>query len=464
MSTTEARVTNIPLLLPEPENGNLLSNRWIGGLMRSRWYPGIFQWPTLIVFAFIMLQLLLGPQAAHDNFGTALTWVLWWPLIPIMFLGLGRFWCTICPFGTVNDLVQKFAGNNQPVPKFLKKYGIWIIDALFILITWTDHAFGIVESPRGSGYLLLLLTTSVVFSGAFWQRRTFCRYVCFLGGLAGNYARTGMLALRGTPATCQTCTAAACYKGGPAAPGCPMFEFPKTMTSNASCNLCANCLKNCPNGSIQLTLRAPTKELWFIQKPKVEEAFLAAVIMGIVFVQNVTMLQVWQSALAWFETVTGIQNYLVTFSLTFVVAMAIPVGLVALAAWVTKKLNGASVAQNFARFGYALIALDVAAHMAHNLFHLLAEGKGVIFTAVALFGQQTHGASPALLGTGTIQALQFGLIGLGLAGSLYTAYRIARHAGGARQPRITFLPFAALMTLLAVVNIGLFMLPMAMRM
>jgi polyferredoxin len=148
MSTTEARVTNIPLLLPEPEQTNLLSNRWIGGLMRSRWYPGSLQWPTLIVFAFIMVQLLLGPAAAHDNFGTALTWVLWWPLIPIMFLGLGRFWCTVCPFGTVNDLVQKFVGNNRPVPKFLHNYRIWIIDDLFILITWTYHEFCIVESTR----------------------------------------------------------------------------------------------------------------------------------------------------------------------------------------------------------------------------------------------------------------------------------------------------------------------------
>jgi polyferredoxin len=441
-----------------------LSNKAISRFMRSRWYPGVFQWPTLIVFAVIMIQLLLGPFSAHDNFGTALTWVLWWPLIPIIFLGLGRFWCAICPFATVNDLVQKFVGNNRPVPRFLKKYGIWIIDALFILITWTDHAFGIVESPRGSGVLLLALTTGVVFSGAFWQRRTFCRYLCFLGGLAGNYARTGMLALRGTPAICKTCTIAACYKGGPAAPGCPMFEFPKTMTSNASCNLCANCLKNCPNDSIRLTLRPPTQELWFIQKPKLEEAFLAAVIMGIVFVQNVTMLQVWKDLLAWIEAATGIQNYLVIFTITFILAMAVPVGLVALAAWATKKLNGASMAQNFARFGYALIALDVAAHMAHNLFHLLAEGKGIVFTALALFGREVHGLSPALLDNNTIQLLQFGLIGLGLAGSLYTAYRIARHNEGTGKPLTAFVPFAVLITLLALVNVGLFMLPMAMRM
>ena len=94
--------------------GNLLNNRWINAFLRSRWYPGVIQWPTLFIFMLIMFELLLDPTAAHDNFGTAMTWVLWWPLIPIIFLFLGRFWCAICLFATVNDLVQKFVGNNRP--------------------------------------------------------------------------------------------------------------------------------------------------------------------------------------------------------------------------------------------------------------------------------------------------------------------------------------------------------------
>ena len=131
-----------PINTPNPSwlNGrHLLDNKLINNFLRSRWYPGIIQWPTLIIFMVIMFELILGPESAHDNFGTALTWVLWWPLIPIIFLFLGRFWCAICPFAKINDLVQNFVGNNRPVPKFLKKYGIWIIDALFIFITWSDH-------------------------------------------------------------------------------------------------------------------------------------------------------------------------------------------------------------------------------------------------------------------------------------------------------------------------------------
>lgn len=462
MSNIEIPVNEIALL--SPTDGNLLKNKWIGGFIRSRWFPGIFQWPTLIIFTVIVTQLLVGPVSAHDNFGIALTWVLWWPLIPIIFLAFGRFWCAICPFATVNDLVQKFVGNNRPVPKFLKKYGIWIIDAIFILITWSDHVFGIVESPRGSGTLLLLLTTGVVFSGAFWERRTWCRYVCFLGGLSGNYARTGVLALRGTPAICSKCTVAACYKGGSAAPGCPMFEFPKTMVANANCNVCGNCVKNCPNESLRLTVRPPTQELWFIRKPKLEEAFLAAVIMGIVFVQNVTMLEVWGSILNWLETVTGTQSYFVTFTITFIISMAIPVSLVALAAGWAGRINGDSLAQNFAKFGYALIALDIAGHIGHNLFHLLAEGKAVIFTGLALFGQEVHGLSPALLDTSVIQILQYVLVALGAVGSLYTAYRIAKHNYGEGKTLTAFAPYAVLIAVLTAMNVWLFVMPMAMRM
>jgi ferredoxin len=288
--------------------------------------------------------------------------------------------------------------------------------------------------------------------------------VCFLGGLSGNYARNGMLSLRGTPEICSTCTIAACYKGTDQSMHCPLFEFPKTMTSSANCVLCAECIKGCPNNSIQLTLRPPTRELWFIRKPKMEEAFLSAVIMGIVFVQNVTMLEVWDGMLKWLEQVTGTTNYAVTFSITFAISIIIPVLLLGLTSWIASKFNKSSLIENFTRFGYAIIALDMAGHIAHNLFHLLAEGKSILYTGMALFGMEIHGASPAILSMQEIQWLQFGLIALGFIGSLYTAYRISKSNHSGEKVWGTFTPFAVLMVVLTIMNVVLFTLPMAMRM
>ncbi|MFZ5625846.1 MAG: 4Fe-4S binding protein [Bacillota bacterium] len=432
-------------------------------ILRFAWFPGLLQWLVLGVFTVIVYQLIAGPGSAHDNFGTAMTWVLWWPLIPLIFVIFGRFWCAICPFATVSDLVQKVVGVKGKVPNFLKKYGIWLIDLFFILITWADHVWGIVESPRGSGILLLLITTGVIIAGSFWERRTWCRYLCFLGGLAGNYSRTGALQLRATPEICANCKTLACYKGGEKAPGCPLFEVPRTMETSATCNLCGNCIKNCPNDSLQLSWRIPTSELWFIRKPRLEESFLAVVIMGIVFVQNVTMLEIWQKWQKSLEHILGTTNYGVTFTVLFLIAMSLPVA----ATWLTGKLaglfNGESGWQNFARFGYALIPLDLAGHVAHNLFHILAEGKNIWYTFLALLGHETHGGSPALVGNDTIQILQFILIGLGAIGSLYTAWRIAR-TNYEQKALASWLPVSILIAILTAINIYLFILPMAMRM
>jgi hypothetical protein len=140
------------------------------------------------------------------------------------------------------------------------------------------------------------------------------------------------------------------------------------------------------------------------------------------------------------------------------------VALLGLTSWIASKFNKTSLVENFTRFGYAIIALDVAGHIAHNLFHLLAEGKSIFYTAVALFGQEVHGASPALVSMDTIQVLQFGLIGLGFIASLYTAYRIARTIHPKGNVLATFGPYAVLMVILTVMNVYLFVLPMAMRM
>jgi polyferredoxin len=444
---------------------NLLESRAVGTVLRSRWYPAVFQVPVAAVFGLVAYQLLTGPASAHDNAGTALMWVLWWPLVPMTFLLLGRFWCAVCPFATLSDLVQKLVGVQRQVPRFLKLYGIWLIDASFLAITWADHMWGIVGSPWGSGVLLLTLTTAVVVSGAFFQRRTFCRYLCFLGGLSGNYARAGMVQLRADPDICATCTSrAACYNGTDSTAACPLFSFPRTMDSMANCNLCANCIKSCPHDALQLTLRPPARELWLVGRARVEESFLAMAIMGIVLIQNLTMLDVWQDVLDWIAATTGVTSYPVIFTLAFAVAVTLPVLVLVLASRVAAPASGESVRQNFARFGYALIPLDVAAHVAHNLFHLLAEGKSVLFTLGGVFGSAPAQGSAAVVSTGTIQVLQYGLLGAGVALSVFTARRIAVNRHGTEGARRVQTPYVAMVLFFGLANVVLFAMPMAHRM
>ncbi len=232
------------------------------------------------------------------------------------------------------------------------------------------------------------------------------------------------------------------------------------MNTSAHCNLCAACIKTCPNGSPQLTVRIPTQELWFIRKPKIEEALLAVVLMGIILVQHISVLYIWQSILGELE---HLANKVVILTVTLAIAMLIPTLLLGLATLVAKTFNHASLLSNFARFGYAFIPLDLASHIAHNLLSLLAEGKAIVFTALPLFGQPIPESSTGLVSLAVIQVIQCDLVALGVIASLYTAYRIAHsNRSSLQNVWLSFAPYAVLMLMLGAINTFIFMLPVAM--
>jgi hypothetical protein len=441
---------------------NLLHLKIVNRVLRSRLYPGVLQLVGLLVFGFVMAVTLFGSTAVHDNAGSAIVWILWWPLLPLSYFVVARFWCTVCPFPVVGDFLQRFVGRGRPIPTFLRKYGIWIIDVWFIGITWADHVFGIVESPRGTGYLLLMILAGAVTMSVVFERRTFCRSACFLGGLSGNYSMASSLSLRANRVNCKSkCREMWCANGTERAAACPMFETPRTMDSNRECNLCANCIKSCPHGSISLELRKPTSEFWNIRSPRIEVSFLAIVLVGVVIVQNLTMLGVWERVLEFVARLTGSSYFPLNFSLIFIAAMGLPIAALMLASRLSRQGEETTL-QNFARYGYALIALDLAAHMGHNLFHLLGEGLAVPRTLASLFGVGWSRTSDAIFTTPTIEVLQYMMLGAGAVASVYVLYRIATRPGQ-RRPLRALWPHLLLLVLLIVINVYMFAQPMAHR-
>ena len=117
--------------------------------------------------------------------------------------------------------------------------------------------------------------------------------------------------------------------------------------------------------------------------------------------------------------------------------------------------------RDFTIFGYALIPLDLAAHMAHNLFHLLGEGLAVPRSVVLWLGG-TWSGSTALLDTATIEVLQYLVLGAGIFATVYAAYRIASRTHGRTGWR-ALIPRLVLIALLLAINIYMFSQPMAHR-
>ncbi len=462
---------------------NFLNYAPLKALLTSRWYPLIFVLPTMIIFGILITQLFLGSVETSGNFGSVMVWIFLWPLLPILFLVFGRFWCSVCPMSKVSDEVQKKIGMQRKVPKFLQKYGVWVIIIAFILITWLDTVFGLVESPVNTGYLLLFVFAGVVLMGAVFEKRAWCRYLCFLGGLSGNYSMSSALELRTDSETCKACKTPLCYKGTEKVAGCSMFEYPRTMDSNRFCNFCANCIKNCPHDAVRITPRTPTSELWFMKKPRIEDSFLATALIGIVVVQTVVMLEVWEPFMAWFESATGITDFTLAWTVIFAGAMLIPLVLMLVSSYIsgmltskigipgmlpdqTAEVNLASESQegsmmlsNFVRYGYSLIPLGLGIHLAHNAKHFLGEGLSVIYTTASLAGMHISGEL-SLLNMPTIQIIQYILTALGILGAAYTAHRISLNSPNSRS---SVMPYILLILMFGAVALWMYSVPMAAR-
>jgi len=442
---------------PDRRRGDLLRHRPVAAAARSRWYPGVLRAPVAAGFGLVAYELLRGPYRAGANAGSALMWLVWWPALPVMFLVAGRFWCAVCPFGTLSDLVHRAVGTEGGVPRCLRSYGVWLIDVEFLAITWADHVWGIVDSPWGSAVLLMILTTAVVAAGAFLPRRSFCRYLCFLGGLCSTYSRAGVVRLGADARVCATCTSrAACYHGTGTVPGCPLFSSPRTLDTAAHCTLCARCVRSCPHDAITVRVRAPLSELWSVRRPRLEEAVLAMAIMGVVLIQNIGDLPGWRPWLARAAIATGCP-VVVVFTVVFLATVCLPVGALAVASALAAR--GDRVRAVFTRFGYALIPLDVAAFVAHTQRDVLREGRRGYVTLARLAGADPASGPSMLAGPGTVRVVQWALVAAGTAGSVHVIRRlVARHRPVAHR-RAALASFGGLAVLLGALNAVLFAVP-----
>lgn len=452
---------------------DLLHMPLIGTFIRSRWYPGVFQYALLFLFALVLLWAFFGTVRASKNIATLVIWGLWWTLLPFAFLLFGRIWCGVCPLAKTGDLIQMcFKGHRRFPGAFLRRYGIWIMISLFVLLTWVDRISSFAGSPRATGILLLLLLAGAVIIMFFYKRRTWCRYLCPIGGLSGIYSMASFTELRSQSETCQNeCGEKACMASGDSAQSCPLFEHPPIIESNRNCNFCLNCLRSCQHNALSWRLRTPTKELSQLRQRIPAEAFLALIMVILVYFQTVSMSKLFPRYMKWVIEGSFIQNYHAAFTMTFAALLVVGFFFYGLASYVASLYSKEPLRQNFASFGYALIPLGLAGHLAHNMFHLIKEGKEAVQTILVESGiligivkasavprQEIPGQAPF------IQAVQMGIILVGILGSLVVLIRSNRVCGGNPHFRWSrILPHMIMVAIIGVVFLHLFLLPMNLR-
>jgi len=181
----------------------------------------------------------------------------------LLFLLLGRITCSVCPLSTGGRLASQIWCLAKSPPGFLKNSSPYLIPMGLVIIAWSEHTFHMTSHPRATSFLLIALISLAILVALFFERETWCRYLCPLGNFAGLFSLSSILVVHSNANVCSTkCTTHNCNKGSDEYAGCPVFHHPLFARNAHICKLCFNCLKSCPNGSARLYLRPPLVRIW----------------------------------------------------------------------------------------------------------------------------------------------------------------------------------------------------------
>ena len=166
-------------------------------VLRSRWLQWSLTALTLLFFVLAIIAGLVGTPAGNRNFGIVFVWIVWWALLILLLVPFaGRLWCGICPIPAPGEWLQRRA-LVQPRPggklytlgkQWPKAFrNIWLQNAGFLGVALFSSI--ILTTPMATalvllGFMIVAIGTSLVF-----ERRTFCRYLCPVGGFIGLYSQ-----------------------------------------------------------------------------------------------------------------------------------------------------------------------------------------------------------------------------------------------------------------------------------
>ena len=489
----------------------------------------------VVLFVIIVAAGLFGNQLPAKNLAPALTWTIWWCGLVLLILYAGAAWCYVCPWQALADWAEglRFWGRKREGlslglqwPKFLRN--VWLAIALFVFLTWLELGFGVTMNPRATAWLALAIAGAAFVCTFVFDRASFCRYGCFVGRIIGLYSLFAPIEVRTRdPQVCRTCTTKSCYRGNGRGEPCPTFQYLPAMQQNTNCLGCMECLKSCEQGNVTLQLRPWGEDLAFLHRPRLDEAFLALMMVTLAAFHGLTMTGAWRRMLERFEPYVG-GSHTAAFTLgmagliigpllayaalvalsrllaqgsslekaeatskkgtvlvsprtgtvPFLAALTrfhqrytrIPVSSVLHKIAPTNSQNTPTYKTYFVRYAYALLPIGLFYHLAHNSGHLLMEGQKVVALISDPFGREwdlfrTAGLSLApLANLPTLWLIQVFLV---LVGHVYSLWIARRVAGDLFQdPKAALrsqVPMLAAMVLFSLLSLWLLKQPMEMR-
>jgi NosR/NirI family nitrous oxide reductase transcriptional regulator len=461
-----------------PRGWDLTRIPWVAKIVRNRKFQFALILPNQIIFWLVILSGMAGTIVPGLNFGAAITWYLWFCLVFVMMVVIGRAWCVMCPFGGFGEWIQrrtfwnrkgKPLGLGLKVPEPLARYGFLISVGTFLLLTFIEEFFNISGpgAPINTSWMVLGIVGSALIFFLVFEKRSFCRYFCPLTALVGTVGAVGVAAGFRTKDrdVCLTCETKECMRGGTDGYGCPWYTWPGSAETNLACGLCSECYKGCSHDNVGLFLQKPMTSVIAPTRRRADVAWSVAILWGLVVYQQINATSGYAGLDDWLNTHIGFPRYpdpiaYVGFIAVITLATA---GLAGLVGRVFARPDlqlgdrGTGFQQRTSRFraffmpiAYGLIPLVGADYFARQLPKFFLFVPRVIVSIGHPFGfGSVHSSlyNESLLTSSGIVIAQLLVIALGFAASMWATWRIS----GRDLVPISTRPVAVRLSALAIV-------------
>ena len=428
----------------------------VARILKSRQLQFMLILPNQIIFWLVIFVGFLGTMIPGLNFGAAITWYVWFCLVFVMMVVVGRAWCVMCPFGGFGEWIQRHTlwqrtqrslGLGRKLPEPIARYGFLLSVAAFLLLTWIEEFFNVAVpgNPEATGLMVLGIVTSALTFFLVFERRTFCRYVCPLSALIGTVGAMGSVAGFRTRDrdVCLTCKTKDCMRGGEDGFGCPWYTWPGSADSNLACGLCTECYKACPSDNIGLYLQKPLTSVVAPTRRRADVAWSIAILWGLVVFQQFNSLSPYTTLDNWLNHGMGFPSY--PNPVDYLGIIAIVAIIMAAVAWGVAQLfarpgleftgRGQGFMERASKFRafflplmYGIIPVVGADYFARQLPKFFKHATRVVPSVGHLVGAASTSTplySTRLLSNPAIVDVQVGVIAVATVAAMWTSWRIA---------------------------------------
>lgn len=239
------------------------ATRRIGEALRRhqraiRW----LQWAVVAVYLVLLIVpavLPLPAATAHiwsdvTLFAQFLFWGVWWPLVLLSVVLLGRAWCgLLCPEGALTEFASRH-GRGRAVPRWIT-WGGWPFVG-FCAITIYGQLVSVYQYPKPALLILGGSTVAAIVIGYRYgrEKRVWCRYLCPVSGVFGLLAKLAPLHYRVDEQAWRDAP-----RGGFGRVNCAPLVPIATMKGASLCHMCGRCSGF--RGAVTLSPRPPGREI-----------------------------------------------------------------------------------------------------------------------------------------------------------------------------------------------------------